>query len=393
MGFAVRHLGDEARLTRVCRRPPTAMASGPTRRAYRRTRARARRSPGKSARTAISSWSGCRPPTHLQTSGTFALEALRQIWLQPYDRCTVPGLEALRWRTGDEQPPAAVRITSPYDLKARYCSQRDTHGVGYTLHLTETCDLEQPDLITHVITTPATTPDGVRGPTIHHALAQRDLLPGTHLRDGGYVDADGLVTAQRHHQIEVIGPAFGSYSWQQQTGQGYSLQAFVLDWEAQQAHCPPGHTRVHWRPGHDVSGDPVIRIRFDQATCRACPARQVCTAARDAPRQLTVRPQAHHEAIQAARQRQETAELKAQYALRVGVERSLSQGVRRVDLRRSRYLGLARTHLQQLLTATAMHVVRVIAWLRDETLGERRRQLGHLARLSPHPLSRQTVLC
>jgi transposase len=123
--------------------------------------------------------------------------------------------------------------------------------VGYTLHLTETCDLEQPDLITHVITTPATTPDGVRGPTIHHALAQRDLLPGTHLRDGGYVDADGLVTAQRHHQIEVIGPAFGSYSWQQQTGQGYSLQAFVLDWEAQQAHCPPGHTRVHCKPRHD----------------------------------------------------------------------------------------------------------------------------------------------
>ena len=33
-----------------------------------------------------------------------ALETLRQIGLQPYDRCTVPGLEALRWRTGDEQP-------------------------------------------------------------------------------------------------------------------------------------------------------------------------------------------------------------------------------------------------------------------------------------------------
>jgi transposase len=322
-----------------------------------------------------------------------ALEALRQIWLHPYDRGPVPGLEALRWRLGDAQPPAAVRITSPYDLEARYCSKRDTHWVGYKLHLTETCDPEQPDLITHVITTPATTPDCVMGPTIHHALAQRDLLPGTHLLDGGYVDADCLVTAQRHHQIDVIGPAFGSYSWQHQTGQGYGLQAFVLDWEAQQAHCPQGHTNVHWRPGHDVSGDPVIRIRFDGATCRACPTRRMCTAAKDAPRQLTVRTQAHHEAIQAARQRQETAEFKAQYALRAGVESSLSQGVRRVDLRRSRYLGLARTHLQQLLTATAMHVVRVIAWLRGETLGERRRQLGHFARLSPHPLSRQTVLC
>jgi hypothetical protein len=40
-----------------------------------------------------------------------------------------------------------------------------------------------------------------------------------------------------------------------------------------------------------------------------------------------------------------------------------------------------------------MNVVRVIAWLRGEPLGERRRQPGHLARLAPHPLSRQTVLC
>jgi transposase len=30
-----------------------------------------------------------------------ALEALRRIWLQRYYRCAVPGLEVLRWRTGD----------------------------------------------------------------------------------------------------------------------------------------------------------------------------------------------------------------------------------------------------------------------------------------------------
>ena len=153
------------------------------------------------------------------------------------------------------------------------------------------------------------------------------------------------------------------------------------------------HTSVNWRPGRDVSGDPVIRIRFDGATCRACPARQACTAAQGAPRQLTVRLQTHHEALQAARQRQETPEFTAQYALRAGVERSLSQGVRRFDLRRSRYLGLARTHLQQLLHATAMNAVRVIAWLRGEPLGERRREPGPFAPLAPHPLSRQTVLC
>jgi transposase len=322
-----------------------------------------------------------------------ALEALRRIWLQQYYRCTVAGLEELRWRIRDEQPPAAIRIASPYDLEARYSSKRDTHWVGYKLHLTETCDPGQPDLITQVITTPATTPDCVMGPTIHHDLAQRDLLPGTHLLDSGYVDADLLVTAQTRHQIDVVGPPFGSYSRQRRAGEGYDLQAFVIDWDAQQAHCPQGHTSVNWRSGHDVSGDPVIRIRFDGATCRACPTRPACTSARGAPRQLTVRLQTHHEALQTARQRQETPEFTAQYALRAGVESSLSQGVRCFDLRQSRYLGLARTHLQQLLTATAMNVIRVIAWLWGEPLGARRRQPGHFAQLSPCPLSRQTVLC
>jgi hypothetical protein len=40
-----------------------------------------------------------------------------------------------------------------------------------------------------------------------------------------------------------------------------------------------------------------------------------------------------------------------------------------------------------------MHLVRVIAWRWGVPLGERRRLPGHLAQLSPHPLSRQTVLC
>ncbi len=42
--------------------------------------------------------------TSLGLSNLPALETLRQIWLQQYYRCTAPGLEALRWRTGDEQP-------------------------------------------------------------------------------------------------------------------------------------------------------------------------------------------------------------------------------------------------------------------------------------------------
>jgi hypothetical protein len=41
------------------------------------------------------------------------------------------------------------------------------------------------------------------------------------------------------------------------------------------------------------------------------------------------------------------------------------QGVRSCELRRSRYIGLARTHLQHLMTAAAMNVVRMLHWLAE----------------------------
>jgi hypothetical protein len=57
------------------------------------------------------------------------------------------------------------------------------------------------------------------GPPIVQDLAARDLLLGTHLLDSGSVDAAFLVTAQQH-QIDVVGPPFGSYSWQQKIDHG-----------------------------------------------------------------------------------------------------------------------------------------------------------------------------
>jgi transposase len=222
---------------------------------------------------------------------------LRQVWAEQYTEPPAP----LRWRAVDERAHSAEMIASPYDPDARYSAKRGIAWVGYKVHLTETCDEGQPAVITQVLTTPATTPDCVMGPAIQQDLANRDLLPRTHLLDSGYVDADLLVTAHTPQQIDVVGPPFGSYRHQRRAGQGDDLSAFVIDWAAQQARCPQGQTRVKWAPGRDVSSDPVVRIRFHAATCRACPARPACTRAQNAPRQLIVRPHAHHEAIQAAR--------------------------------------------------------------------------------------------
>jgi len=48
------------------------------------------------------------------------------------------------------------------------------------------------------------------------------------------------------------------------------------------------------------------------------------------------------------------------YAQRAGIEGTHLQAVRVMGLRRSRYMGLAKTHLQHVSTAAAINVVRII---------------------------------
>lgn len=78
---------------------------------------------------------------------------------------------------------------------------------------------------------------------------------------------------------------------------------------------------------------------------------------------LKFRFQEPHLALQAARTRQTTDEFKQRYATRAGVEGTVSQGVRSLNLRRSCYIGLAKTHLQHVATAAAMNLSRFLAWL------------------------------
>jgi hypothetical protein len=54
--------------------------------------------------------------------------------------------------------------------------------------------------------------------------------------------------------------------------------------------------------------------------------------------------------------RESTKDFQTLYATRAGVEGTISQGVRTIGLRRSRYIGQERTHLQHVATAAAINV-------------------------------------
>lgn len=287
-----------------------------------------------------------------------AVEVLRQVWLQAF---YVKG-GIVRWRDNDNIPPAARMISSPYDLEARFSTKRSVTWVGYKVHLTETCDDDQPHLITHVETTPATTQDITVVETIHADLAAHERLPEQHIVDAAYVEADELITSREQYNIDLLGPTRPDTSWQARAAQGFDLAHFTIDWDAQHVICPQGHTSISWLSFTDGRGHASISARFSLPTCRACACRPQCTRAKRDGRSLTFPNQQRYEALLAARHRQTTETFSKEYARRAGIEGTISQAAYALRGRRARYVGLAKTHLQHVATAAAINLGRIFAW-------------------------------
>ena len=298
-----------------------------------------------------------------------AVQTLRQAWVHQF----FVEDDVVRWRKAADLPPARTRFDSPYDTDAHFGNKRATTWTGYKVHVTETCDDEAPHLIVHVETTPAPVTDSDMTAPIQQALAAKGLAPATHLADAGYVDAELLVTSQANHGIELLGPVRPDVSWQAKEGKGFDISAFVVDWETGKVTCPKGQASVDWTPTRDSWGNDTIHIGFHRKTCAACASRPLCTRAKDEPREITLRPRPLHEALQKVRRQQETDVWRDRYGKRAGIEGTLSQAVRAFGLRRCRYLGLAKTKLQHVLTALAINVVRMDAWLTERPIAKTRR--------------------
>ena len=121
-------------------------------------------------------------------------------------------------------------------------------GVGYNVHLTETCDEGTPHLIVNVETTPATTPDENMMAVVHESEKGRDLLPGEHLVDKGDTDSHVRVASRREYGVTIVGPVAEDPSWQARAGEGFDTGSFVVDWDRQVVTCPAGKESISWLP-------------------------------------------------------------------------------------------------------------------------------------------------
>lgn len=287
-----------------------------------------------------------------------AVVTLRTVWVQRYYQDE----RGIRLRTSEQDgmPPSSRAIASPYDPDARRGRKREEEWIGYKTHLTERCDPTEPHLLLQQTSTPATVPDSEALPGVQEDLVAKDLPPDRQLVDAGYPDADNVV-ASRARGITLLGPVPRDTSWQAQTEGAFDLARFAIDWEHHRVRCPGGEESVRWTEKPNQRGTDVIVVLFGRANCQPCPLRSQCT--RSERRQLMLRPRAQHETLQAARAHQRTDAFREAYAMRAGIEGTISQAQRRCGIDQCRYRGAPKTAFQHAASAAALNYLRAAAHL------------------------------
>jgi transposase len=81
---------------------------------------------------------------------------------------------------------------------------------------------------------------------------------------------------------------------------------------------------------------------------------------------MTLHPKERMLALLAAHKREDTEAFKDTYRHRAGIEGIHSQGVRTLGLRRSRYIGLPKTHLGHIAIAAAINILQLTSFLWGE---------------------------
>ncbi|MGW5610537.1 transposase [Streptomyces sp. NPDC003753] len=99
-------------------------------------------------------------------------------------------------------------------------------------------------------------------------------------------------------------------------------------------------------------GHPRLSVLFPREACRECDDRLKCTGNIDGKgRHIFLLPELQRKIQTQVRKDQKSSNWQRRYAIRAGCEATVSETVHAHGLRHCRYRGLAKTHVQHVLTA------------------------------------------
>ncbi len=181
-----------------------------------------------------------------------------------------------------------------------------------------------------------------------HAGVQVERVIG----DGAYPSGENLAGCANHagHPVELVSPL------RQPDEKRVDKAAFRIDLEGKKATCPQGQ-EVAGRKAQDDKKRPVLKFVFERAQCEQCPLFSRCVRSKKKEGRV-VTTHYHESHLQAARQRQGTAEFKEVCRTRSAVERKLAELVEH-GLRATRYIGDEKRRLQRLWTGAAVNLKRL----------------------------------
>jgi hypothetical protein len=255
--------------------------------------------------------------------------------------------------------PPSSRV-SPYDPTARYARRgQTTRWKGFLVERIPRPPhgdllVRGANVITDVATTATTTNDTQALPGIHSRVKRRDLLPPEHLVDGGYPPSSTSTTPPGN-QVTVTGPQPGNPTHQHRCDDGCDRDAVHIDFDRQRVTCPPGQASKGWHgpyPTSSPTAAPLVVARFTKGQCQ--PARSASSA-----RNVGFPPREPLDLQVRVRAEQHSPGWQARYAVRSGVEGTISEFVHGHGMRQCRYRGQPKAHPQHVFTAIAVNVERL----------------------------------
>ncbi len=208
---------------------------------------------------------------------------------------------------------------------------------GYKRHVLHDLDT---GFIRAVGITPANVPEASVTKAISEDLSQQEIsLKELHI-DRAYLSSH--LVRERSDDLAVYCKA-----WPVRKSNHFSKQTFTLDWEQQIIRCP-AEQEMPFVPGGVV--------HFPKETCAQCPLKEQCTTSARG-RSVSIHPD--EALLVELRERQQTAQGRAQLRERVAVEHTLAH-VGRWQGRRARYRGL-RKNLFDLRRCAVVHNLHVLA--------------------------------
>ncbi|MFC9545857.1 transposase [Streptomyces sp. NPDC056956] len=164
-----------------------------------------------------------------------------------------------------------------------------------------------------------------------------------------------------------------------------------MDYDRRQVTCPQGQVSQGWHgpyPTSSPTAAPLIVARFTKSQCHPCPARTQCTTSREGARNVGFPPRELRDLQLRIRAEQQTPEWKTRYAVRSGVEGTVNECAHGHGMRRCRYRGQGKVHLQHVLTAIAVNIERFSGLPPTEEAPRPRRPTAFQTYLDQHEIPR-----